>query len=126
MSMSARLPRGFFALAGLVVVSAGSAQAQFRTYIGYAPQRYVIVQRQPAYYHRVYAGDSYPGDYQLYDVVNRPNPLTPEPVWREMFPGIRRRIVAERREFGVDGQSGRELRYWRRYEQRVLPEAADK
>lgn len=84
-------------------------------WIGYAPQSRVIITRacvvngeNPAYSY-----DGTPPRYYLYDYVNRPNPLTPEPIWRDMFPGLRGRIQAERRAFGVSGQSGREALYWR-------------
>jgi len=48
------------------------------------------------------------------DPVNRRSSLTPEPVWRSMFPGISSRIRNEERVFGRRAQADRELRYWRR------------
>ncbi len=48
------------------------------------------------------------------DPVNRRSSLTPEPVWREMFPGIHRRMEIEAQVYGRPGRVERELRYWRR------------
>jgi len=108
-----RLIPAAFAVACLL--HGGSAWGQFVDWIGYAPQSRVIITRS-----YVVNGEDYacsynygPQRYYLYDYVNRPNPLTPEPVWRDMFPGLRGRIEAERRSFGVSGQSGREALYWR-------------
>ena len=49
--------------------------------------------------------------YYFYDYVNKPFPIYPEPIWRQMFPSLYQRIEAERRAFGVPGQSARELDY---------------
>ncbi|MEA3187692.1 MAG: hypothetical protein QOD99_1522 [Chthoniobacter sp.] len=107
-----RLPaRG--ALVFLSVVTA--AHAQFQYYVGYPPARYVVIHRQPMSYD-AYEDRSYGApDACLYDYVNRANRLTPEPVWREMFPGIHARIAAERRQFGISGEARREQLYWREY-----------
>lgn len=51
----------------------------------------------------------------LLDEVNRRSSLTPEPVWRGMFPGVQDRITIEQRSFGIGGQAERELRYWQSY-----------
>ncbi|HEX4086343.1 MAG TPA: hypothetical protein VHY22_15620 [Chthoniobacteraceae bacterium] len=71
----------------------------------------------PPYYNanRVpYPISANPSFYYYYDPVNRAYPLTPEPVWRAMFPGIHARMQAEIREFGVPGITADELAYWRR------------
>lgn len=63
-------------------------------------------------------GDSIPvsaeagSSYYLYDYMNRPYTLTPEPIWRQIFPGVPARIEAERRAFGVPGQTAREVQYY--------------
>lgn len=58
-------------------------------------------------------------NYYFYDYVNHPYPFTPEPIWRQMFRGMRERIEAEERVFGVPGQSAVELEYYiRAYQQR--------
>jgi len=51
----------------------------------------------------------------LLDPVNRRSSLTPELVWRSMFPSIQERITNEQRVFGVGGQAERELRWWQDY-----------
>ena len=61
-----------------------------------------------------YAISANPAYYYYYDPVNRAYPLTPEPIWRSMFPGIHARMQAEIREFGVPGITEQELAYWRR------------
>jgi hypothetical protein len=51
----------------------------------------------------------------LLDEVNRRSSLTPDPVWRSMFPSTPERITIEERHFGVGGQAAQELRYWQSF-----------
>lgn len=71
--------------------------------------------------------DGVPEPYYFYDYINKPYPLYPEPIWRQMFPGIYARIEAEKRAFGVPGQSAKELDYhiraWRLQRARSLQQA---
>jgi len=102
------------ALAIALLLGSSLARGQWGTYPGpppppptyrdYAPE--VTANRVP---YPIFTG---PG-YYYYDPVNRAYPLTPEPVWRSIFPGIRARVQAEVREFGVPGITEQELRYWR-------------
>ena len=69
-------------------------------------------------------GEEAPAPYYFYDYVNKPFPHYPEPIWRQMFPSLYERIEAERRAFGVPGQSARELEYhiraWRQQRARTV------
>lgn len=69
---------------------------------------------------------SAPGYYYYYDPVNRSYPLTPEPIWRAMFPGIRGRLQAEVREFGTPGVTAGELAYWRALYRRSIAAEAER
>ncbi|MHA3772544.1 hypothetical protein ACXR0O_13495 [Verrucomicrobiota bacterium sgz303538] len=60
-----------------------------------------------------------PSRAYTYDAVNRRSSLTPEPVWRSMFPGIRERMSVEERTLGVPGDSEYEARYWRWWSRRA-------
>ena len=97
------------------VLSASPARAQFQSWVGYVPERCVIIRSYPVYGCDIGEERYALPQYYLYDYVNRANPLTPEPAWRSMFPGLEARIISERRQFGVSGQSGREFLYWREY-----------
>lgn len=66
-----------------------------------------------------YPAEQAPAGFYFYDYLNRPYPFTPDPIWRQMFRGMQERIEAERRVFGVPGQSAVELEYYiRAYQQR--------
>ena len=133
----ARLLSALFALMVLAML-ANSAKAQVRYVLSGHPTRSqslivteaystgnVVYYTAPtSYYSGTYAEEYVPGDSYLYDYVNRAPALTPEPVWRSMFPGLRARIAAERREFGVNGQSAREAIYFRAIEARRRQQAA--
>lgn len=62
--------------------------------------------------------------FYFYDFVNRPYPFTPEPIWREMFPGIQRRIEIEQLTIGVPGQAAGELNYHASFRAKSRAEAA--
>src|SRR5947209_3532196 len=71
----------------LCCIAATSARAQFTYWTGYVPERYVIIQTVPV--NDVDSAYEYSPQpvYYLYDYVNRASALTPEPIWRSMFPG---------------------------------------
>lgn len=92
-------------LVASLMISA-SAHADNSGYTGYeeyyyTPREYVV-----------------PSPY-TYDPVNRRNPFTPEPVWRDMFPSIHERAIVEERTFGVPGAADHERRYWRSWGRRM-------
>ena len=53
------------------------------------------------------------------DPVNRRSSLTPEPVWRSMFPSIDERAAVEERTFGVPTETQYERRYWQWWHRRA-------
>lgn len=53
------------------------------------------------------------------DPVNRRSSLTPEPVWRSMFPSIDERAAVEERTFGVPTETEYERRYWQWWSKRA-------
>jgi hypothetical protein len=102
----------------LFCLGAMSAHAQFSYGFGYLPERYVIIRSYPVvetYRYSDVEDYSPQPTYYLYDYVNRASALTPEPVWRNMFPGIRDRMEAEMRMFGTVGQSAGEVNYHRAF-----------
>src|SRR5205807_611402 len=74
-----------------LLIGAASAHAQFRCWVGYVPERYVVIRALPVDDYDVrpaLESDTTPyPQYYLFDYVNRASALTPEPVWRSMFPG---------------------------------------
>jgi len=78
----------------------------------YFQQRYVP---PPNYVYRFvpYPTHFQRGHYYLWDYLNRPYSFTPEPIWREMFRGIRERIATEVHAIGVPGQAAGEYNYYR-------------
>jgi hypothetical protein len=78
----------------------------------YLQDRYVPV---PNYAYRFvpYPTHFQRGHYYFWDYVNRPYAFTPEPIWREMFRGIRERIGVEIHAIGVPGQAAGEYNYYK-------------
>src|SRR5207302_2866614 len=77
---------GRFVAVLFLLIGAASAHAQFRHWIGYVPERYVVIRAMPVNYYDVRPALDYDAlpyrQYYLYDYVNRASSLTPEPVWR--------------------------------------------